>query len=157
MTARSRVLLDLALFGVLLVAYNPSWTGLALHEWLCAAALVPLLVHLVINWDQTVRLAQRFAEHLRHLPRVNLIVDTALFFSAVGVTLSGFMVSRAIAGALGLVFTPSALWTSVHSFTADFTIALLVVHFVLHWKWITSVARRMARPAMPPARAQEDR
>ena len=156
MTPRSRLLLDLALFGVLLVAYNPAWTGLALHEWLCAAAVAPLLFHLVINWDQTMRLAQRFAEHLRHTPRVNLIVDSALFVAAVGVTLSGFMVSRAIAGALGLVFTPSALWSSVHSFTADATIALLVVHFALHWKWITRVARRMARPSSPTTRTQEN-
>jgi hypothetical protein len=151
MSARSRLLLDLALFGALVVAFNPSWTGLALHEWLCAAAIAPLLFHLVVNWNQTIRLAQRFAEHLRHTPRLNLIVDSALFVAAVGVTLSGFMVSRAIAGALGLVFAPSALWTSVHSFTADATIALLVVHFVLHWKWITCVARRMARPATPAA------
>ena len=151
MTARSRLFLDLALFGVLLAAYNPTWTGLAVHEWLCAAAIVPLLFHLVVNWDQTMAIARRFAEHLRHTPRLNLVVDSALFVAAVGVTLSGFMVSRAISGALGLVVTPSALWISVHSFTADATIALLVVHFALHWKWITGVARRMARPATPTA------
>ena len=155
MTSRSRLWLDLALFGALLVAYNPSWTGLALHEWLCAAAIAPLLLHLVINWDQTMAIARRFAEHLRQTPRLHLVVDSALFVSAVGVTLSGFMVSRAIAGALGLVFTPSALWISVHSFTADATIALLVVHFALHWKWITGVARRMARPSSPSAQSQE--
>lgn len=155
MSLRSRLWLDLGLFGALLVAYNPSWTGLAVHEWLCAAAIAPLLFHLVINWERTMAIARRFAEHLRHMPRVNLVVDSALFVSAVGVTLSGFMVSRAIAGALGLVVTPSALWTSVHSFTADATIALLVVHFALHWKWITGVARRMARPSTPSARTQE--
>ena len=98
MSARSRLLLDLALFGALVVAFNPSWTGLALHEWLCAAALVPLLIHLVINWEQTMRLARRFAEHVRHLPRVNLIVDGALFFSAVGVTLSGFTLTTVMPG-----------------------------------------------------------
>jgi hypothetical protein len=155
MTARSRLWLDLALFGALLVAYNPSWTGLALHEWLCAAAIAPLLFHLVINWDQTMAIARRFAEHLRHTPRLNLVVDSALFVSAVGVTLSGFMVSRAIAGAIGLEFAPSALWISVHSYTADATIALLVVHFALHWKWITGVARRMARPSAPSSPTQE--
>ncbi|MCX6373801.1 MAG: DUF4405 domain-containing protein [Actinobacteria bacterium] len=155
MTSRSRLWLDLALFGALLVAYNPSWTGLALHEWLCAAAIAPLLFHLAINWEHAMAIARRFAEHVRHTPRLNLVVDSALFVSAVGVTLSGFMVSRAIAGALGLVFAPSALWTSVHSFTADTTIALLVVHFGLHWKWIAGVARRMARPSVPSARTQE--
>ena len=106
LSARSRVLLDLALLGVLLVAYNPSWTGLALHEWLCAAALVPLLAHLVINWEQTMRLAQRFAEHRRHTPRVNLIVYSALFFSAVGVTLSGFTLTTVMPGRSAGSWTP---------------------------------------------------
>ena len=155
MSARSRLWLDLGLFGALLVAYNPSWTGLAVHEWLCAAAIAPLLLHLIINWERTMAIARRFAVLLRHTPRLNLVIDSALFVAAVGVTLSGFMVSRAIAGALGFAVAPSALWISVHSFTADATIALLVVHFALHWKWITGAARRMARPSTPSARTQE--
>jgi hypothetical protein len=156
MSTRARLWLDLALFGALLVAYNPSWTGLAPHEWLCAAAIAPLLLHLVINWERTLTIARRFVEHVRHLPRLNLIVDSALFASAVGVTLSGFMVSQAIAGAFGVDVTPSSLWTSVHSFSADATIALLVVHFALHWRWITGAARHTARPSLPPIRTQEN-
>ena len=35
--------------------YNPGWTGLAVHEWLCVVAIVPLLFHIVVNWDQTRR------------------------------------------------------------------------------------------------------
>ena len=151
MAARTRLFLDLALFAALLVAYYPAWTGLTVHEWLCAAAVVPLLAHLVINWELTLRIAGRFVEHARHLPRLHLIVDSALFIAGVGVMLSGFMVSSAIAAALGIANTPSALWISVHSFTADATIALLLLHFALHWRWITRTARRVARPATPSA------
>ena len=39
MSARTRLLLDLAMFGVLLVAYNPAWSGLAVHEWLSVAVI----------------------------------------------------------------------------------------------------------------------
>ena len=151
MTARSRLFLDLGLFGALLVAYNPAWTGLALHEWLCAAAVVPLLVHLVVNWELTLCIAGRFVDHARHLPRLNLIVDSALFIAGVAVMVSGVMVSHTIAGALGIANAPSALWIAVHSFTADATIALLLVHFALHWRWVSGVARRLSRPATRPA------
>jgi hypothetical protein len=143
-TLRARLVFDLALFCALLVAYNPAWTGFAVHEWLCVVAIVPLLFHVIVNWDQTMRIARRFADHVRHLPRLNLVVDCALFVAAVGAMLSGLMVSRAVAGALGIVTTRSVLWTSVHSFTADATIAVVLFHFALHWKWIVRVARSLA-------------
>ena len=45
MTARARLWLDLALFAALFLGYNPAWTGIAVHEWLCLIAIVPLLFH----------------------------------------------------------------------------------------------------------------
>lgn len=143
MTPRARLILDLALFAVLLVAYNPSWTGLAIHEWLCAAAVVPLLFHVITNWDWVLRVVHRFGERLRTMPRVNLVVDAGLFAAAVSVMTSGLMVSRAIAGAVGLTFAPDATWARVHSWSADATVALLLVHFALHWRWVVSTARRL--------------
>jgi hypothetical protein len=147
MSARARLYLDLALFGALFVAYNPAWTGLAVHEWLSIAAIVPLLFHVIINWDQTLRILRRFAAIARATPKVNLIVDGVLFVAAVTVMLSGLMVSQAVAGALGIAIVPTALWASVHSISADATIMLLLVHFALHWKWIVNAARRLGRPA----------
>ena len=110
MTARARPALDLALFAALLVAYNPSWTGLAVHEWLCVAAVVPLLFHLIVNWEWVVQVGRRFGARLRVTPRVNLVVDAGLFVAAVTVMLSGLMVSQSIAGALGLVIVPDSTW-----------------------------------------------
>lgn len=155
MTVRARLFLDLALFGALFVAYNPAWTGLALHEWLSVVVIVPLLFHVVINWDQTLRILRRFAAIVRATPKVNLVVDGVLFVAAVTVMLSGFMVSQAVAGALGITVVPTALWAWVHSVSADATIALLFVHFALHWKWVVSAARRLGRPA-GSARATAD-
>ena len=63
MSARARLWLDLALFGALFLAYNPAWTGVAVHEWLCVIAIVPLLFHVIVNWDQTLAILRRFGEH----------------------------------------------------------------------------------------------
>jgi len=155
MSARSRLYLDLGLFGALFLAYNPAWTGLAVHEWLCVVAIVPLLFHVVVNWDQTLRILARFAQIVRAAPRINLVVDAALFVAAVTVMLSGLLISQAVAGALGITILPSSLWMTVHSVGADVTIGLLLVHFVLHWKWIVNAARRLARPPRP-ARVSAD-
>ena len=136
MSVRGRLLLDLAMFGALLAAFNPGWTGLAWHEWLSVAVIVPLLYHLVINWDKVLRVMTTFAEKLWHGSRLDLVVDAALFVLAVTAMMSGLMVSQVVAPVLGVHLTPTSIWVSVHDWSADFTIVLLLVHTVLHWRWI---------------------
>ena len=156
MTARARLYLDLALFGALFVAYNPAWTGLAVHEWLCVVAIVPLLFHIVVNWDQTLQILRRFAAIVRATPKVNLVVDAALFVAAVTVMLSGLLISQYAATAIGVTHRADrGVGDSTHSWSADATIALLLVHFVLHWKWIVNAAGKLGR-APRAVRASSD-
>ena len=145
MSARARIWLDLVLFAALFVAYNPAWTGIAVHEWLCVVALVPLLFHVVINWNQTLQVLRRIAQRLRAMPKVNLIVDAALFVAFVTVMLSGLLVSQAITRSLGVTIMPDSLWVSAHAWSADATILLLLVHFALHWRWIADTAGKLGR------------
>lgn len=136
MNSKKRLAIDIALFIALLVANNPAWTGIAVHEWLSIAILVPLGLHLVINWEWTVRVAGRLFDRMLHMSSLNLVVDVALFVSAVTVMLSGLMVSRVALGALGLTVTPSAIWIATHAVSASATVALLFAHFALHWRWV---------------------
>jgi hypothetical protein len=145
MTARARLWLDLALFGALLVGYNPAWTHIAVHEWLCVVAVVPLLLHIIINWDQTLRILSRFAEIVRATPKVNIVVDAALFVSAVTVMLSGLLISQYVAKAVGITIRPTSLWVTAHRWSADATMLLLLVHFALHWRWVVKTAGKLGR------------
>ena len=146
MTARARLWLDLALFGALFLGYNPAWTRIAIHEWLCLIAIVPLLFHVIINWDQTLRIINRFAEIVRTTPKVNIVVDAALFVAAVTVMLSGLLISQYVARAVGVKIVPTSLWVTAHRWSADATMALLLVHFGLHWRWIVKTAGKLGRP-----------
>jgi hypothetical protein len=139
MNSKKRLLIDLALFVALLVANNPAWTGIAVHEWLSIAIVIPLGLHLVINWEWTVAVSRRLIDRMLHMSAVNLIVDAALFVSAVTVLLSGLMVSQVASGAIGLAITPSAIWVATHAVSATATIALLFTHFALHWRWVARV------------------
>jgi len=139
MSTRNRLLLDVALFAAIVIAYAPSATGISVHEWLALAIVVPTLLHLVLNWDWVVRSASKLIDRLSTVSRLNLVVDVALFVAAVTVTVSGFMVSQAISTALGISVTATALWASVHSFSADATMLLLFAHFALHAKWMARV------------------
>jgi|GEM_PF-1669392 len=147
MTARKRLPIDLFMFSAFLVAYKPFSTGLSLHEWVALVLVVPVLVHLVINWDWAVRVSTSFARQLRKMNRVNLVADTALFISTVAAMLSGFMVSRVIAGFVGFSVSAGPLWHTVHSLSADVAIALALLHTALHWGWFARVlGLRNVRP-----------
>jgi hypothetical protein len=152
MSTRSRLLLDVTMFAALVIAFYPAWTGLAIHEWVSIAVIVPLLVHLIINWDWTVRIINTFVDRLLHATRLNLLIDVALFVSTVAVMLSGLLISQVLAAALGLMVAMSPVWVAVHSVSANATIALLLVHLALHWRWITVAARRIAPAGTVPTR-----
>ena len=156
MSARNRLALDAGLFVALLVAYYPVRTGIAVHEWLSIAIVVPLLAHLIINWDWTTAVAARLAGKLRATSKVNFAVDVLLFVSAVAVVLSGLLVSQSIAGLLGLQTNASLIWHSLHSVAADATIVLMLAHLGLHWRWIArTLGLNDARPRMGATRAMD--
>lgn len=135
MSRRSRFFIDFALLIGLLAANAPARTGIAIHEWLSIALVVPLLVHLVINWEWTVHVTKRFFERLMSVSRLNLVVDVALFAFTVAVMVSGLAVSSVLPGLLGFDSAANPLWIAVHSASASATIVALLAHFALHAKW----------------------
>ncbi len=151
MSSRSRLVLDLGMFLAMLVAFNPAFTGIAVHEWLSVAVVVPLLFHTIINWEWTLHTIDTVTQKLLSASRLNLVVDIALFVSTVAVMLSGLLISQAISGALGLLVAPSTMWVAVHAVSADATVLLLFTHLALHGRWIARTVRSYGRAPRPHA------
>lgn len=145
MNTYRRLVLDLALFGGFLAALSPGITGLTVHEWLSLALAVPALLHVVINWDWTVRMAKSFWARLMSKSGIDFVVDVALFVAAVTVMTSGLAVSQAIAGVLGMTSTAGSVWHAVHSLSATATLFLLMGHFALHAEWFVRAIGLMAK------------
>lgn len=136
MSVRNRLVLDVALFVAIVLAYAPAATGVSVHEWLSVAIIVPVLVHLIVNWEWVARTTRTFAGRLRATPTVNLVVDAILFVAAVAVSLSGLLISQVVMGALGISVPAVAAWRTVHALSADVAIFALFVHLGLHARWI---------------------
>jgi hypothetical protein len=148
MRARSRLLLDLVIACGLIAAYRPTWTGISLHEWVSIAIIVPLAVHLVVNWEWCVRIARTFLDRLFHTSRANFVVDVGLLIASVAVMLSGVMVSP-IPAFFGAATTQFPVWAILHAWSANAIIALFALHAALHWKWIAATVKRMASEFRP--------
>jgi hypothetical protein len=150
MNAIERLAIDLVALAGLVFAANPVLTGIGVHEWVGLAVAIPLIVHLIVNWDWVMRTLANFVRNASTTPRVNLVVDIALLVSGVAVTLSGALVVPGWAAAIGLPADP--LWHVVHLVAADAVIGLTTVHFALHARW---VVRAFARLAEDPAPARQ--
>jgi hypothetical protein len=153
MRARTRLVLDVGLLVALVAAFRPLWTGITVHQWLSIAIITPLLIHIIVNWDWTVRMVRTFLERLMSLSRVKLALDIALFLSAVTVMVSGFMVSPALLAPIGIRPSQPVLWHDTHVWSANAVILLLLVHAAMHWRWIYGTAGRLVRASTPTARA----
>jgi hypothetical protein len=153
---RTRLLVDVLLLTGFIAAAYPLRTGLPVHEWLNLALVGPALFHLVVNWDWVTKTLGKFFAKLRAASRVNLIVDVPLFVVAVTVMLSGFLVSRTVAAAVGHAFEPKPIWHYAHSYSAKAFPWLIGTHAVLHWKWIRSYlkVRRKKKGHRSPARVK---
>jgi hypothetical protein len=143
MGAHERLGLDLTALVLVAVLANPVVTGIASHTWIGVIAIVPLLVHMVLNWSWTVTAVDRFLGKIRPTMRTNVVIDFGLFLSMVTVSISGAMVTPGFAVWIGLSASP--LWHAVHLASSNMSIIFLVAHIALHLRWMVSTASRRPR------------
>ena len=143
MRARTRLFLDTALLIGFVAAYRPTWTGITLHQWLSIAIVVPALVHLIVNWEWAIRIVRTFLQRLFSASRLNFVVDCFLLLATVTVTVSGFMVSPALIAPFGIHASHPLEWRLVHSWSADATILIVLLHTALHWRWLLAATKQL--------------
>ena len=145
MRTTARLVLDVSVLVGYLVVQNLPATGIPVHEWLSLVVTFGILIHLIWQWDWTVRVVSRFFKKLASLSRFNLFVDILLMVAFVLVMLSGFMVSQSVLPLFGIAVPFGPTWRIIHSLSADVALVVLGVHVGLHWRWLWSAAKLLAR------------
>jgi hypothetical protein len=148
MSTKTNLILDISIFTAFLAVSNPFLTGIAVHEWLSLAFGAAILTHLLFHWKWLVGVTTGFFKKFFHRSRLNYIVDLLFFVVMTGCLFSGLMISKNILSTLGIQLgMVSRGWKSIHSLTADASLALLGIHFALHWKWVLgSIGRYVVAP-----------
>jgi hypothetical protein len=72
----------------------------------------------------------------------NLVLDVATLVTFMVVTVSGLGVSRHILPLFDLVSPGYFFWNPLHSISAKVLLALLVVHIVVHWRWLWGLVKK---------------
>jgi hypothetical protein len=147
MSTKTNLVLDITIFTAFLVANNPALTGGTIHEWFSLAFAAVIIIHLLFHWDWIVAVTKKFIHNLFHASRLNYVVD-ALFFAAMTATmLSGLLISKSVMQTLGIQLDGRWAWRTIHNLASDASLALLGIHFALHWKWIlTNLNRYIVTP-----------
>lgn len=136
------LIVDAAALIAYLVVANPAWTGIGLHEWLGVGVYVVLFVHVLFHMDWVFNTTKRAWTHRSWATTGNWCLDVLIFISLTLCTVAGVLISGDFLPALGLYADGYYFWDPVHSFSAKLLLALLIVHIVVHWKWIVSFFKK---------------
>ena len=139
---KAKLLIDLLIFIVFLVAMDPRSTGIATHEWLTIASMAAMMTHMLLNWQWIVAVMRRFFGKLAIRPRINYVLNLILFIDGVLIMLTGIMISEFAMPALGIQLPRGFVWRSLHDTTANLFVILLGLHTALHWDWIVNAIKR---------------
>lgn len=138
---RNRVLFDIAVLAVYLVAANPALTGIPVHEFLGLGAFALITAHIVAS-----------ADGLSGRGRAGrLLLNAVLLLSLATCAVSGVMVSGTVLPSLGLYATGYHFWDPLHAVAAKVLLAALLVHVVVRAPAVLAVLRRSSAASASPA------
>jgi len=138
-----KFLIDLAIFAGFLLALDPRFTGIAVHEWLALAAAAAIVVHLLLNWSWIVQVTRRLFGKTAWRARLNYLLNWLLFIDGTLIMLTGLLISRVVLPTFGIQPAEDRFWRSLHNLTADWSIFILGAHVALHWDWIVGTFKRI--------------
>jgi hypothetical protein len=144
-----RFLLDLALIIVALTAFFTGEAGTrsrdsSLHQVLAVSIAAGVLVHLAWQWRWIVGTTRRFSSRPGRV-RLNYVVGAFLLVTFVATYYSGLMISSWVSA------LPDRELVDLHHVAPKLFVLGVVVHTLLHWRWVVDTVRKLGG-AKPPGR-----
>lgn len=148
-----KLYLDLILFVSFILANIPQATGLLFHEWIGLLFVMPLMVHILLDWQWIVNITKRLFKKLPGEVRFNHFWDLIIFVMMVLVILTGTVVSESALPSLGIHITIDPFLQTMHDLTANLLMLFIGVHLAMHWSWIVNAFKRyiLRHPVTPQA------
>ena len=136
---------DVLILAAALTAFAPNLTGLLIHEWLGLAFGITVWVHLLLHWQWLVGITRHFFTKARWSARFSYLLNAAIFIGFTVIIFSGVMESRFVLQTFGVNVTEGGIWKALHSLAAEATLWLTALHIAVHWRWIWSWIKKLAR------------
>ena len=124
-----------------------------LHTWGGILMIAAVAVHLPLHWSWVVNMAKRMVKELNgkcgcmnQRGRFNLIVNLVIAASFLLTAISGvylFLVPGGRWAADPLILFSRSTWKLFHTWSGVVLVIAAVLHFAIHWKWVSKVTHKM--------------
>ena len=151
------------LYNLQVLFSRQTWDDL--HTWGGVVMIAAALIHLMIHWSWVVNMTRRIWRELtgqgtsmNGRGRWNLLLNIGVAVSFVLTAVSGvyflFVPGGRWAADPLFLFT-RATWDLLHTWAGVALISVALIHFVIHWKWVTKVSHKMIAMAFPSQRVAQ--
>lgn len=141
MHAKKNFTLDIAVLVVYLIVSCPALTGITVHEWLGLGVFVVVLLHCAVHLDWIVESFKSLLKKTSAARKGNLLLDILIGVVCTVVMASGVLMSGAVLPAFGWYADGYYFWNPLHAISAKVLLALVVVHMVVHVKWLINTIK----------------
>ena len=137
-------------YNAVLVFNRSTWD--LLHTWSGLGMILAALIHILIHWDWIIGTLGRSLQVILRKRKpfglrlsYNIILDAIIALSFLVCTLSSFYFLAYPDGgpASPVIFFTKTTWDLIHSWSGVVMTITAVLHFTLHWKWITNITGKM--------------
>ncbi|WP_162909717.1 DUF4405 domain-containing protein [Aggregatilinea lenta] len=138
------------LYNTVIVFHRGTWEDI--HTWGGVIMVAILLVHITYHWSWVKTMTRRMVNAIRgrgtrmsSKARFNVLIDALIGLCFVLVATSGIYFLFAPSGSAHSTVTflfSRTTWDLIHTWSGTTMIAGAVVHFAIHWGWVTKVSTR---------------
>lgn len=138
-------------YGIVILFEREGWEDI--HTWGGIAMIGAAVIHLVIHWSWVVNMTRRFWKEIVHptaklnaRSKWNYILNSTVAISFLLTAITGIYFLFVPGGnwyADPLFLFTRTTWDMIHTWAAVVLTGAAVLHFAIHWNWVTKVTRKM--------------
>lgn len=144
-----------------LVLNLPRHSWVDIHSWISVVIVALVIIHILLHWRWIVETTKRVKSYVLKRQKAILeryIAAFILFILTAFQVLAGFVlwliVPRGV-GNLSATLTGTGrtfwglqrnVWVDLHAWVAVFMVAIIVVHLIIHWRWIINMTLGKRQP-----------
>ncbi len=149
------------MYGVTILFDRHTWDNL--HTWFSVVMIVAVIIHFAIHWNWVKGMAKRMVKsiagkgvRMNRYGIFNVAIDAAVAIGFLLAAVSGvyFMFAGTGRATDPLFIFSRTTWDLIHTWSGVVMIIAAVIHFAIHWRWVTKVTAKVLpslRPELKPA------
>lgn len=144
-------------YGITILFDRHTWEDL--HLWFGLLMIAAAVLHIAIHWAWIVNMTRRTLTEIfqrqgklnarsRSNVTINVLIGSSFLITAASGLYLLFVPGGHAAADPGWLFSRTT-WDLVHTWAGIVMIAAALLHFMIHWKWVTKVTGKILRSAWP--------